>query len=248
GFGLIVTDPRTGELETLFRDDRLISKMFPRMNFLARSAKNLEKELKIFRGTSASSLPISPELTLDGFMKERHADWNNAIQIGQKESMDAANLQSAVSLLALKLLGAEQSRPHRTTVHDLRRQLMNTYREFPMLRKLTVPNVHARVDRWDVDLTSAVIDGEKVHEINQSFNFDSSSSADATTRANFWALKIEKLRNSGGEIEREKESVSVDSATPVVAFILAPSAEQEQEEFQNTLEYFRDINIDVKTK
>lgn len=248
GFGLIVTDPRTGELETFFRDDRLISKIFPAMSFLARSIKNLETELKLFRGASASSLPIAHELTLDGFMRQRHTDWNNAIQISQKESVDAANLKSAVSLLAMKLLGAEQSKPHRTSVYDLRRQLMNTYREFPTLRKLTFQNVDARVGRWNIDLTSAVIEGECVHEINQSFNFDSSSSAEANNRANYWAMKIEKLRNSGGELEHEKEGISVGNTTPVVAFILAPSAEQDQEEFQKTLDFFRDVDIEVKSR
>lgn len=248
GFGLIVADPRSGEIETFFHDSSHMTRLFPTLKFLTESTKDLEKSLQLFRGNSAPSLPLTHELTLDGFMSQLHADWNNAIRIGSKRSMDAENLESAVALLSSKLLGAAPSKQRRTTVHDLRRQLVTAYQEFPNLRKATFPNVEAHVGRWDIDLTSAVVENENVYEINQSFNFDSSNAADANSRANFWAMKIERLRESGGELEHGKDIISVNKTTPVVALVLPPSTEREQEEYSKTIKTFDAIGIAVKSK
>lgn len=61
-------------------------------------------------------------------------------------------------------------------------------------------------------------------------------------------MKIERLRESGGELERGKDIISVNKTTPVVALVLPPSTEREQEEYSKTIKNFDAIGIAVKSK
>lgn len=253
GVGVIVADPASGQTRYRFRNDtNRVFREFDLSQAIHSALSQFEKELQQYV-ESAEPLGLDGTLTLNGYLSIAASHWMNLIRVGRVQSMDAASIDNAVDRLFTLLIGdAPHSQPLRTVRH-IRSLVRDAYKSFPRLSESTIEPTSVTVAHRGLDLNIAVVDRNRVLELNQAFNFQAVD-ANATLRGiDTWTLKIEKLRSTGGVLAAGSScELSLPHDVAVVAVHDEPRGSSQRKAFSEFTIFCKEADIklipDVRIK
>lgn len=244
GVGVIVLDPESGEVCSQFRRDRSLFSATEFDSAIITSINLLERELEEFRSPQ-THIALDSNSTLAGMLSLRQNHWNNLLRIDPVRQMDAADLSSALDLLFETYIGHPPTRQLHLTIPTIQRNIRKVYEEFPNLRKATIMEPQARVSSHEINLNLAVVEHERVFELNSAFNFSLQDVRTLHEKTELWSLKIDKLRQLGGELQLKDTVSELAPTVRVVAMYEPPRTDLQLEVFTSISSFWKELSIEA---
>lgn len=244
GVGVIVLDPKTGEIRSQFRRDRSLFSATEFETAIITSINLLEREVEEFHSPQ-TQIALNPNSTLAGMLSLRQNHWNNLLRIDPVRQMDAADLSSALDLLFETYIGHPPTRQTNLTIPKIQRNIRKIYEEFPKLRKATIMEPRARVSNHEINLNLAVVEHDQVFELNSAFNFSLQDVRTLHEKTELWSLKIDKLRQQGGELQLKDSVSELVPNVRVVAMYEPPRTNLQIEAFTSINSFWKELSIEA---
>ena len=89
----------------------------------------------------------------------------------------------------------------------------------------------------------AVVLDDVVFEFNDAFNFETEKSEAAFTRAENWALRIDKLRHSNAFLVSDDAKLTIDDDTEILAFYQSPPREEQFKALERAQKIWRQLGV-----
>lgn len=233
GVGVIVANPGTGETRNRFRNVEPLLRRHENKGELATALKRVVKDVQKSQDEPAA-LDLGGSLSVTGRLDIAAKHWMNEVRVDPRKPVEAQSIDAALEVLYSTLICCDEASPSRTSksVTQLRKEVRATYEKLPNLREATWVEPVVDLSLWMMDLNLAVVDNEKVIELNQVFNFHTSQTDKLEKDVDSWTLKVDKLRNDGGTLNGADRHAVIATDTGITSPVLVPSEGEQLDLFE----------------
>lgn len=240
GFGVIVQNPNNGEALWKFHDD--YRGMYGIGNAVKSAKRQLTNRLKGLQ-ESGLMLDIRGSETLPDYLSWCSNHWNNLLRVDHEKSVLSDSLANACDLLFQEFITPERQKQHGITVSSLRAQVKETYQRLPTLKNAVRTGSSVQFSGYKLQPNCAVVRDDVVFEFNDAFNFETENSETAFTRAENWALRIDKLRHTNAFLVSNDTKLTIDDDTEILAFYQSPPREEQFKALERAQKIWRQLGV-----
>lgn len=246
GIGVVVEDPRTGEVLTRFLENPSSSlKLFKFPATLDRDIKNFQTSLDSFN-TPNRTFEIDQHSSAPELLSFLSDHWNNMIVVEKQEYAAMESPSVALKKLFNILVGIDK-KERRSKITEVRRLVKSEYESNELIRESLLESPHyISNDLVERRTDLAVLSDKTVFELNTAFSFETDSFTSFQDRVEAWTWKIENLRKDGGTLFKNNEEViGLSPKTPVVATIWPPRTERQKKMFEDSTKKWDFLDIEI---
>lgn len=246
GVGVVVVNPDTGETRNKFRPVEPLLRRHENRRELTTGLKHLVKDVEQSQDEQ-TALDLGGSLSLMGHLDIAAKHSMNEVRIDPRKPVEAQSIDAALEVLYSTLIcGGDTSRTRTSkSVTRLRKEVQKTYRNLPRLREATWVDPVVELSLWKMDLNLAVVENEKVIELNQVFNFSTSQTDKLESDVESWTLKVDKLRNEGGTLNSAVRNAAIATDAGITSPVWVPSEGEQLDLFEAFKSKAKRLNITV---